>query len=137
MFGFKRRSGVRGPSAAIRRALEADGLPPGEGAAAALGVVEQPGRYSGRKVTFIRVFDSGRAAGRGLDVRAFDDLDAHPDLVLRAGHVEQDGAVVVTWRAPSLDAATPARDRADRAAHGGDERFVFPERFDFPVKDRR
>lgn len=137
MFSFMRKSGVRGPSAAIRRALEADGLLAGPGAAAALGVVESPGRYSGRKVTYIRVFDSARAAGRGLDVRAFGDLEAYPDLVLRAGHVEQDGAVVITWRAPSADAATPERARADRAAHGGDERFVFPERFDFPVKDRR
>jgi hypothetical protein len=135
-FGFARTSGVRVPSDAIRRALEADGLPSGI-VASALRVVESPGRYSGRKVTYIRVFDSARAAGRGLDVRAFGDLEAYPDLVLRAGHVEQDGAVVVSWRAPSADAATPARERADRAAHGGDERFVFPERFDFPVKDRR
>ena len=137
MFSFMRKSGVRGPSAAIRHALEADGLLAGPGAAAALGVVESRSRYSGRKVTSIRVFDPARAAGRGLDVRAFGDLEAYPDLVLRAGHVEQDGAVVITWRAPSADAATPVRERADRSAHGGDERFVFPERFDFPVKDRR
>ena len=136
MFSFTRKSGVRSPSDAIRRALEADGLPSGIDASA-LRVVESRSRYSGRTVTSIRVFDPARAAGRGLDVRAFGDLEAYPDLVLRAGHVEQDGAVVVSWRAPSADAATPARERADRAAHGGDERFVFPERFDFPVKDRR
>ena len=137
MVGFRRSSGQRSPSAAIRRALEADGLPPGIGAASALGVVESRGSYSGRKVTYFRVFDPARAAERELEVRAFGDLDTHPDLVLRAGHTEQDGTVIVTWRAPALDAATPVRERADRAAHEGDERFVFPERFDFPVKDRR
>ncbi len=137
MVGFRRSSGQRSPSAAICRALEADGLPPGIDRASALGVVKSRGRYSGRKVTYFRVFDPARAAERELEVRAFGDLDAHPDLVLRAGHTEQDGTVVVTWRAPALDAATPVRERADRAAHEGDERFVFPERFDFPVKDRR
>ena len=130
MFGFRRRSGQRrsgqrSPSAAIRRALERDGLPPGV-QAATLGVFESRGTYSGRKVTYIRVFDPARAAERGLHVRAFGDLDAHPDLILRTGHVEQDGTVVITWRAPSVDAEAPVRERADRAAHGDDEQFVFP-----------
>ena len=126
MFGFMRKSGVQSPSAAIRRALEADGLPPGVEAASALRVVESRATYSGRKVTYIRVFDPARAAERGLKVQAFGDLDAHPNLVLRAGHVEKDGTVVITWRAPSLDAETPARERADRAAHAGNEKLVFP-----------
>ncbi len=126
MFRFMRRSGSRSPSAAIRGALEADGLPPGIGAASTLGVVESRGRYSGRKVTYIRIFDPAPATERELDVRAFGDLDAHPDLVLRAGHVEKDGTVMINWRAPSADAATPIRDRAVRADHGDDERFVRP-----------
>ena len=137
MFGFRHRSSQRSPSAAIGRALESDGLPPGIDRASELGMVESRGRYSGRKVTYFRVFDPARAAERELEVRAFGDLDTHRTLVLRTGHVEQDGTVVMTWRAPALDAATPVRELADRAAHGGDERFVFPERFDFPVKDRR
>ncbi len=136
MFGFRRRSGQRSPSAAICRALESDGLPPGIDTASALGVVESRGRYSGRQVTYFRVFDPARATERELEVRTFGDLDTHRTLVLRTGHIEQDGTVVMTWRAPALDAETPVRERADRAAHGGDERFVFPERFDFPVKDR-
>ncbi len=125
MFGFMRRSGKRNRSAAIQRALERDGLPPGIDPAA-LGVVESGGTYAGRRVTYIRVFDPARAAERAVDVRAFGDLDGHPDLVLRMGHVEKDGTVVITWRPPAPDAATPARERADRAMHADDERFVFP-----------
>ena len=126
MFGFKRRSGPRGPSAAILGAIQRDGWPAGVDAASALRVVESSGTYSGRPVTYVRVFDTARAGERELNIQAFGDLDAHPDLVLRAGHVEGDGAVVITWRAPAADAATPVRDRADRAMHAGDERFVFP-----------
>ena len=125
MFGFMRRSGERSRSAAIQRALERDGLPPGIDAAAALGVVESGGTYAGRRVSYIRVFDPARAAERAVDVRAFGDLDGHPDLVLRMGHVEKDGTVVITWRPPAADAATPPRERADRAMHADDERFVF------------
>ncbi len=126
MFGFMRRSGERSRSAAIHRALERDGLPSGLDAPSALGVVESRGSYSGRKVTYIRVFDPARAAERGLNVQAYGDLHAHPNLVLRAGHIEKDGTVVITWRAPAADAATPVRERADRAVHADDERFVFP-----------
>ena len=125
MFRFMRRSGARSPSAAIRGALEADGLPPGIDTAA-LGVVESRGTYSGRKVTYFRVFDPARAAERELNVQAFGDLEAHPELVLRAGHIEKDGTVMINWRAPSADAATPVRERADRAAHADDEQFVRP-----------
>jgi hypothetical protein len=126
MFGSKRKSGVQSPSAAILSAMKKDGWPPGIETGSALGVVESRGSYSGRKVTYIRVFDPARTAERGLNVQAFADLDAHPNLVLRAGHVEKDGTVVITWRAPALDAETPIRELADRAAHGGNEKFVFP-----------
>lgn len=125
MFGFMRRSGERSRSAAIQRALERDGLPPGIDPAA-LGVLESGGSYAGRRVSYIRVFDPARAAERGADVRAFGDLDGHPDLVLRMGHIEKDGTVVITWRAPAADAEAPVRERADRAMHADDERFVFP-----------
>jgi hypothetical protein len=125
MFGFNRKSGEQSSSTAILRALEGDGLPPGMDAASALGVVQSRGSYAGRSVTYFRAYDRARAAERGVDVHAFGDLDAHADLVLRIGHVEKDGAVVITWRAPSPDAATPMRERADRALHD-DERWVFP-----------
>jgi hypothetical protein len=124
MFGFMRRSGKRNRSAAIQRALERDGLPPGIDPAA-LGVVEAGGSYAGRRVTYIRVFDPARAAERAVDVRAFGDLDGHPDLVLRMGHIEKDGTVVITWRPPAADAEAPLRERADRAMHADDEQFVF------------
>ena len=129
MFGFMRGSDVRSRSSAIRGALERDGLPPGMERAFTLGVLESRGSYAGRRVSYIRVFDPARAAEQAVDVRAFGDLDAHPDLVLRTGHVEKDGAVVITWRPPAADAATPVRERADRAMHADDERFVFPAEY--------
>jgi hypothetical protein len=125
MFGFNRKSGKQSSSAAIIRALEGDGLPPGMDAVSALGVVQSRGSYAGRTVTYLRAYDRARAAERGLEVQTLGDLDTHPDLVLRTGHVEQDGSVVITWRAPSPDAATPMRAQADRALHD-DARWVFP-----------
>lgn len=99
MFGFMRKPGARDPSTPIRRAIEADGLPRGVDRPSALAVVEQAGRYDGRTVTFIRIFEPTWARALGVDVRAFDDLDAHPDLVLKSGHVERTGLVVITARA--------------------------------------
>jgi hypothetical protein len=95
----------------------------------ALSVVESRGPYAGRTVRYIRVFDPARTRERGLTIRSYRDLSAHPGLVLRTGHVDADGAVVIDYRGPSPDAAIPVRARADRAAHRGDERFVFPETF--------
>jgi hypothetical protein len=126
MFGFTWKSGARIPSPAIRQALERDGLLPTIDAPPTLDVVESRGTYSGRRVTNIRVFDPTRAAERVLEVQSFGDLDTHRTLVLRTGHVERDGTVVLGWRAPSPDAATPVRALADRALHADDERFVFP-----------
>jgi hypothetical protein len=135
MFPFKHRSGLRSPSAPLLRALETAGLPPGTDVST-LGVVESHGKYSGRKVTYFRVFDPARAAGRSADVFSnytYNDLNAHLDLVLRSGHIEQDGAIVVnqvrpdrdeTARASASDAVVPSRERADRADHADDERFV-------------
>ncbi|MBA2449715.1 MAG: hypothetical protein H0V51_16965 [Chloroflexi bacterium] len=105
--------------------METDGLPAGVDAAAALGVIETRGNYAGRGVSYVRVFDRAGAAAREVDVQTFGDLDAHPDLVLRMGHVEKDGTVVITWRAPSPEARTPAREQADRTTHD-DGNFVFP-----------
>ena len=88
MFGFMRRSAVWRPSKAIRRALEMDGLPPGIGSASLLRVIELKGRFSDRKVTHIRICDPVRVAERALTVRSFRDFDAHPEMVVRAGHIE-------------------------------------------------
>ena len=122
---FLGKSGLRRPSVAIRRALEADGLPPGTDLSS-LGTVASRGNYSGREVTFFRLFDPKRAAGRAVDVftdYAYQDLNAHLDLVLRAGFIEQDGTVVLFARTRAVD-APPARARADRSAHPDDERLA-------------
>ena len=129
MFDFLHGPGMRRPSGAIRRALEADGLPPGT-EIGTLGVVESPGTYAGREVTYFRVFDPQRAADRAVDVfttYTYQDLNAHLDLVLRAGFIEHDGTVVVFSGSPAPDAALRPRERADRAAHADDERYVFPD----------
>ena len=128
MFDFLRKSGMQRPSAAIVRALEADGLPPGTDVAA-LGVVGSRGWYADRKVDFFRVFDPTCAAAQGGETStglAYHDLDALPELVLRSGYVERDGRVILFARPPAPDAAVPARERADRADHADDERVVFP-----------
>ena len=119
MFGFKRKPAVRQPSAAICRAIAASGLPPGcDDPAATFRVVELQERYSGRKVTQVRIFDPSKAEARGVTIGAYGDLDAHPDLVLWTGRVEQDGTVNLTRRATAAPTAAPTRQAADRAAHG-------------------
>ena len=119
MFGFKRKSAVQRPSAAICRAIAASGLPPGCGdPAATFRVAEMQGRYSGRKVTQVRIFDPAKVEARGVAVGAYGDLDAHPDLVLWAGRVEQDGTVTIIRQEAVASAAAPTRQAADHAAHG-------------------
>jgi hypothetical protein len=95
---------------------------------ATLRVVEQRGSYAGRRVRHFRVFDPIRATGRAVQVRLFADLDAHSDLVLGLGHVEQDGAVVLSRRERRPPSTAYVRREADRAAHDDDEQFVFPDR---------
>ena len=121
-FSFAHRSASR--STAIRQALA---QPPFGSPAAAvpLIVLERPGSYAGRHVTFFRAFDPGRAASAGIHPRGFGDLDGHHDLIAGSGHVEGDGLVVLTARPEQDEAAAPSRQPADRTAHGDDERFVF------------
>lgn len=129
MFDFLRKPGMRHPSAAIRRALETDGLPPGTDIAE-LGVVTSRGSYAGRKVTFFRVFNPSSAAARAVDVFTaftYDALNDHLDLVLRAGFVEQNGTAVVYAQPHPRGVGAPQRQQADRVAHADDERFVFPD----------
>jgi hypothetical protein len=137
MFDFMRRSSPQSPTTAIRHALKEDGLFSAGGESVALSVVESRGRYAGRTVRYFRVFDPARTSTRGLNIRSYQDLSAHPSLLLRTGHVEADGSVIIDHRVPSLDAAIvpsldaaiPVRERADRSAHSDDERFVFPGKF--------
>ena len=125
MFSLFRKSQPRQLTAAMTQALVSDGLPPGM-QPSTLSVVLQHGSYSGRRVSYFRIFDPIRLAERGLQVQAFTDLDAHPDLVLGSGHVESDGAVVLSTRRGSRVTSTPVRSEADRSAHIDDERIVFP-----------
>jgi hypothetical protein len=97
MFSMFRRSQPRRPNAALCQALMRDGLPSGM-EASSLSVVERRGSYSGRRVTYFRAFDPIRVAERALQVRAYADLDVHSELVIGSGHVEADGAVVLTRR---------------------------------------
>ena len=126
MFGFMRKSAVHRPSADLCRALQANGLPPGrDDPATAYRVVEQHGRYSGRKVTQVRIFDPAAAAARAVEVRAYGDLDLHPDLVLWTGRVEHDGAVNITRQAaPIVTRTSTARQAADRSMHGDVEHLL-------------
>jgi hypothetical protein len=96
MFDFVRRSrNPQQPTDAIADALNVDGLlseldPWG------LAVVARRGSFSGRPVRYFRIFSPTQAAAQAVIVSVFSDLDNHPSLVLGSGHVERDGAVVVT-----------------------------------------
>ncbi len=125
MFGFLQRSQVHGPSPALRHALAAHGLPPGM-PPESLSVVESRGQYAGRGVTYLQVFDAVRAAERGVAVHRSADLEPYPDLVLATGRLESDGSVVLN-EVQGGSVPAPTRVRADRAVHGDDERFVFPD----------
>jgi hypothetical protein len=126
MFSFLRKSQPGRPTVAITSALASDGLAPGMDPAT-LEVVQQRGSYSGRQVSNFRVFDPVRASERSIKVRNFSDLDTHPELVLGAGHVERDGAVVMIKRAAAWASTSPSRSQASRADHADDERVVFPK----------
>ena len=52
------------------------------------------------------------------------DFDSHPELVICAGHVEHDGAVVLIRPAAYVASPLPARLVASRADHTDDEQFV-------------
>ena len=119
MFGFIRKPGARSPSTAIRRAIEADGLPLGVDRPSALAVVERRGHYEHRRVTHIRIFEPAWAQALGVDVQLFDDLDAHPSLILKSGHIERDGEVVITTRASDSEVMPRAARPDDRAEPNG------------------
>ena len=91
-----------------------------------LRVVESRGRYSGRKVLFVRVFDPARAAERAVVVQRFRDLDAHPESrpVVRTCRARRDRRHHAAAPRPSIPERRP-ESHADRTAHADDERFVF------------
>ncbi len=126
MFSLFRKSQPHQNTAAIAQAMTSDGLPPGMNPAT-LSVLQQRGSYSGRKVSYFRVFDPVRVSERSIKVNEFGDLDTHPELVLGSGHVEQNGAVVLTRLDRTHSSGAFARSEAVRADHGDDERYVFPD----------
>ena len=126
MFDFLKKAQPRSPSAAILAALGTSSLPPGADPAT-LVVLEERGIYSGRNVTHFRIFDPLRAGERAIQVRAFADLNDHPELVLAAGHREKNGAITVIKHEPARASATPDRTHALRSDHADDEQFVFPQ----------
>src|SRR4051795_2921043 len=130
MFSLFHKSQPRHLTPTLSQALVSDGLPPGM-APASLSVVLEHGSYSGRSVSYFRVFDPVRVAERHFQVRRFADLDTSPDLVIGSGHVEAGGAVVLSRRGDSKVASgTPVRREADRSDHLDDERVVFPDQSD-------
>jgi hypothetical protein len=108
--------------AAPAQALARDGLPPGSDSATLI-VLEEHGSYSGRRVSYFRVINPVRTGEGAVQAGAFSDLDDHPELMVGSGHVEQDGAVVLTWRDGGHSIAEPDRNQVDRADHE-DQQFV-------------
>ena len=126
MFSLFRKPQPHQPTAAIMQAMTSDGLPSGIDPAR-LSVLQQRGSYSGRKVSYFRVFDPLRVSDRPFKVTEFGDLDTHPELVVGSGHVEQNGAVVLTRMDRTHSSGAFARSEAVRADHDDDQRFVFPD----------
>jgi hypothetical protein len=124
MFGLFRRSAPRPLSDAIQRAIQKDGLTPASNDPSQLRMIESEGRYSDRKVTYFRVFVPVLAAQQSLDVRRFNDLDQYQGLIVRSGHVERDGTVILTRPVAVRAPANPLRAQADRAQHLDDAHIV-------------
>lgn len=114
MFDFFRRSAPRPLTDAIRHAIESDGMTAPVSNPSLLRMVESHGRYSDRKVTYFRVFDPASAAQRALDIRRYQDFDVFQGLVLRSGHIESDGKIVLTRPVVTQAAASQVRMRAGR-----------------------
>jgi hypothetical protein len=115
MFDFFRRSAPRPLSDAISKAMTSDGQTAGDADFSHLRMVESNGRYSDRKVTYFRVFDPAAAAQRSMDIKRYQDFDVFQGLVVRSGHVEQDGTVVMTRAVVVHAPAAGVRTRAGRA----------------------
>jgi hypothetical protein len=114
MFDFLRRAASRPLTDAIRHAIDKDGMTAPVGDPSLLRMVESSGRYSDRKVTYFRIFDPTSTAQRSLDIRRYQDFDVFPGLVLRSGHVERDGTIILTRPVVSRAPDAPVRLRAGR-----------------------
>ncbi len=125
MFRLIFNSRPRHPTPTMAAALISDGLPPGM-QPATLSVVEQRGTYSGRRVSYFRVFDPIRVTERGLQIHRFTDLDRHPNLVLGSGHLESDGSVVLSKRGKPHPAESQISREVNHPTHSGDEQVVLP-----------
>jgi len=124
MFGFFRRSTPRPLTDAIRRAMAQDGLTAPVSNPSELRMVESRGRYSNRKVTYFRVFDPALAAQRSVDIQHYRDFDGCLGLILRSGHVEDDGVVVLSRPVIVRPPVTPSRTPADRTLHMDDAHII-------------
>jgi hypothetical protein len=124
MFGFLRKGASPASSLAIQQALVKQGLPFGM-SVDRLRVLTRQGHYAGRSVRYFLAYDAQQAAQSGLALRTFEELDAHPDLVVGSGHLERDGAMALTRREPSITAPSPIRASADRTGHADDAHIVF------------
>lgn len=114
MFGLFRRSVPRPLTDAIRLAIEKEGGTPAVSDPSRLRMVEVGGQYSDRKVTYFRVFDPCSPAQLMLEIRRYKDFDVFPGRILRSGHVERDGTVVLTKPGTRLAAQPAVRTRAGR-----------------------
>lgn len=124
MFGLFRRSAPSPLTDAIRQAIQQDGHTPRAYDLAQLRMVESSGRYSDRKVTYFRVFDPASTAQRSLDIRRYRDFDELLGLVVRSGHVENDGTVVLTKPVVVRVPSTQPRTEADRSLHSDDAHII-------------
>jgi hypothetical protein len=70
------------------------------------------------------VFDPTSTAQRQLDIRRYQDFDVFLGLVVRSGHIESDGAIVLTRPVVVRLPSTPPRSQADRALHTDDAHIV-------------
>lgn len=124
MFGLFRRTAPSTLTDTIRQAIQQDGHTPATYDRAQLRMVTSSGSYSDRKVTYFRVFDSVSTAQRSLDIRRYQDLNDHLGLVVRSGHVEQDGRVVLTRPVVVRVPSTQPRAQADRTQHPDDAHII-------------
>jgi hypothetical protein len=115
MFDFLRRSAPRPVTDAISKAMSADGQTVGAADLTTLMIVELNGKYSDRKVTYFRVFDPASAAQRSMEIKRYKDFDVFQGLVVRSGHVERDGTVVLTRPVVVHQPSEGIRTRAGRA----------------------
>jgi hypothetical protein len=127
MFGFLRRSAPRPLTDAIRHAIEKDGMTPVVSDPSRLQMVEVGGRYADRKIMYFRLFDPCSPAQQRLEIRRYKDFDVFPGRILRSGHVERDGTVVLTGSVNTLAAQPAVRTRAGRTVPNLDANVVEAE----------